>query len=622
MMNDATFFEDVLTDTNLPVSKGSSTPGYTFQSALRATQTDVNAIVVLLRLARILFRLAIFGLWWLLHQITYSDKEERQRANARKFRDMINKLSGVLIKVGQQLSQRPDLISPAYCDELANFLEEVDENISPEDIEAAIKRQTGKSVAEAFAYFDWDAVGRASVSCVYKAVLHSGDEVAVKIRRPRIEKLFAADLQAINWTLHLIEFMTIWRPGMTKNFRLELRALLIEELDFKREARYQELFRRYHNRRKKLKVTAPKIYYEYSGREVMVSEYVHGIRVSQIIKAKDEGNELLLAELKDLGIEPKTLAKRLVRSRYYSFHECPLFHGDPHPANILVQPNNRIIMIDFGACGVFSQRDRNLMWQLNQYYAQEDVAGMVNMVIGIMEPVDPVRGIHQFKRDLIDAWWTGFYGIKSNHAQWWERSSFWLWLRFFQLIRKHQVPIPRNVVRMIRATLLYDTVAARLHPKINVFKEFQKYSKSVARRTRRDIEKCAVRQMMLGPDDWNFLKAQQIADVSNGLLFRLQRFLDDPGFNFMSIAGKVYSAIRAAVRAFLLAAGGAAVTAITIVLLYWTGLVEANAPLNPFKISGSYGVVQVIVLVLFLVIATLLLVYGRRIYLRFGDVDD
>lgn len=622
MMNDATFFEDVLTDTNLPVSKGSPTPGYTFQAALRATQTDVNAIVVLLRLLRILFRLAIFGLWWLLHQITYSDKEERQRANARKFRDTINNLSGVLIKVGQQLSQRPDLISPAYCDELANFLEEVDENISPEDIEAAIKRQTGKSVAEAFAYFDWDAVGRASVACVYKAVLHSGDEVAVKIRRPRIEKLFAADLQAINWTLHLIEFFTIWRPGMTKNFRLELRALLIEELDFKREARYQELFRRYHNRRKKLKVTAPKIYYEYSGREVMVSEYVHGIRVSQIIKAKDEGNELLLAELKDLGIEPKTLAKRLVRSRYYSFHECPLFHGDPHPANILVQPNNRIIMIDFGACGVFSQRDRNLMWQLNQYYAQEDVAGMVNMVIGIMEPVDPVRGIHQFKRDLIDAWWTGFYGIKSNHAQWWERSSFWLWLRFFQLIRKHQVPIPRNVVRMIRATLLYDTVAARLHPKINVFKEFQKYSRSVARRTRRDIEKCAVRQMMLGPDDWNFLKAQQIADVSNGLLFRLQRFLDDPGFNFMSIAGKVYSAIRAAVRAFLLAAGGGALTAITIVLLYWTGLVEANAPLNPFKISGSYGVVQVIVLVLFLVIATLLLVYGRRIYLRFGDVDD
>ncbi len=621
-MNDATFFEDVLTDTNLPVSKGSPTPGYTFQAALRATQTDVNAIVVLLRLLRILFRLAIFGLWWLLHRITYSDKEERQRANARKFRDTINNLSGVLIKVGQQLSQRPDLISPAYCDELANFLEEVDENISPEDIEAAIKRQTGKSVAEAFAYFDWDAVGRASVACVYKAVLHSGDEVAVKIRRPRIEKLFAADLQAINWTLHLIEFFTIWRPGMTKNFRLELRALLIEELDFKREARYQELFRRYHNRRKKLKVTAPKIYYEYSGREVMVSEYVHGIRVSQIIKAKDEGNELLLAELKDLGIEPKTLAKRLVRSRYYSFHECPLFHGDPHPANILVQPNNRIIMIDFGACGVFSQRDRNLMWQLNQYYAQEDVAGMVNMVIGIMEPVDPVRGIHQFKRDLIDAWWTGFYGIKSNHAQWWERSSFWLWLRFFQLIRKHQVPIPRNVVRMIRATLLYDTVAARLHPKINVFKEFQKYSRSVARRTRRDIEKCAVRQMMLGPDDWNFLKAQQIADVSNGLLFRLQRFLDDPGFNFMSIAGKVYSAIRAAVRAFLLAAGGGALTAITIVLLYWTGLVEANAPLNPFKISGSYGVVQVIVLVLFLVIATLLLVYGRRIYLRFGDVDD
>lgn len=621
-MVDATLMEDILSDTSLPVSKGGATTGYTFQEALRSTEVNVNPIVAFIRLLRILFRLAIFGLWWLLHRATHTDKEERERANAHKFKDMINQLSGVLIKVGQQLSQRPDLISPAYCDALAEFLEEVKDEIPREDIEAAIKRQTGKSVDDAFAHFNWDAVGKASVACVYKAVLHSGDEVAVKIRRPRIEKLFAADLKAIDWTLHLIEFLTIWRPGMTKNFRLELRALLTEELDFKKEARYQELFRRYHNRRKKWKVTAPKVYYKYSGREVMVSEYIHGIRVSQILKALDEGNELFLAELSDLGIEPKTIAKRLVRSRYYSFHECPLFHGDPHPANILIQPNNRIIMIDFGACGVFSQRDRNLMWQLNQYYAQEDVANMVNMVIGIMEPVDPVRGIHQFKKDLVDAWWTGFYGIKSNHAEWWERSSFWLWLRFFQLIRKHQVPIPRNVVRMIRATLLYDTVAARLNPKINVFKEFHKYSRGVARRTRRHIEKCAVRQMLLGPDDVNFLKARQVADVSDGLLFRLQRFLDDPGFNFMSIAGKVYSAVRALVRAFLLAGAGAAVTAITIAVLYATGVVRKNAPLNPFKSDGSYTGAQMLILFLFFVVAGLLVVYGRRVYLRFGDVDD
>jgi ubiquinone biosynthesis protein len=621
-MVDATFIEDILSDTSLPVSNGSPTTGYTFQEALRSTEVSVNPIKAFFRLLRILFRLAIFGLWWLLHKVTHRDKEERERANALKFKDMINQLSGVLIKVGQQLSQRPDLVSPAYCDALRDFLEEVKDEIPAEDIEAAIKRQTGKSVDEAFAYFNWDAVGKASVACVYKAVLHSGEEVAVKIRRPRLDKVFAADLKAIDWTLHLIEFLTIWRPGMTKNFRLELRALLTEELDFKKEARYQELFRRYHNRRKKWKVTAPKVYYNYCGREVMVSEYIHGIRVSQILQALDEGNELFLGQLSELGIEPKTIAKRLVRSRYYSFHECPLFHGDPHPANILIQPNNRIVMIDFGACGVFSQRDRNLMWQLNQYYAREDVANMVNMVIGIMEPVDPVRGIHQFKKDLIDAWWTGFYGIKSNHAEWWERSSFWLWLRFFQLIRKHQVPIPRNVVRMIRATLLYDTVAARLNPKINVFKEFHKYSRGVAKRTRRHIEKCAVRQMLLGPDDENFLKAQQVADVSNGLLFRLQRFLDDPGFNFMSIAGKVYSAVRALVRAFLLAGAGAAVTAVTVAILYATGRVRTDARWNPFTSVGSYNAVQMLILVLFLVVAGLLVVYGRRIYLRFGDVDD
>jgi predicted unusual protein kinase regulating ubiquinone biosynthesis (AarF/ABC1/UbiB family) len=435
----------------------------------------------------------------------------------------------------------------------------------------------------------------------------------------------------------LVEFSTIWRPGMTHNFRVELRDLLLEELDFRREARYQELFRRYHKRRKKLNVTAPKVHYKYSGSEVLVSEFVTGIRISDILDAKDRGDEKYLAQLAELGIEPKRLAKHLVRSRYYSFHECPLFHGDPHPANILVQPNNRIIMIDFGACGVFSERDRNLMWQLNQYYVREDVAGMVNMVISIMEPLDPVRGINQFKKDLQDAWWTGFYGIKSHHAEWWERSSFRLWLKYFELIRKHQVPVPRSMVRMIRATLLYDTVAARLYGEINVFKEFEKYSRGVARRARIQIEECAIRQMLLGPDDSNFLKLQQVTNVANGLLFRLQKYLDDPELSFVAIAGKIYSAIRSLVRAVLLALAAAVTGAVAAGLLYLSGRFDPNTSLNPLASRFvlltpakhwhllppySAGAIQLIIIFWFLIAFGLLIVYGRRIYLRFGDVDD
>jgi ubiquinone biosynthesis protein len=531
-------------------------------------------------------------------------------------------LGGVFIKVGQQLSQRPDILPPAYCDELREFLEDVGERIPLPAVEATIKRRTGKTISETFRTFDPDPVGSASVSCVYKASLYTGEEVAVKVRRPGIEKTFSADLKALKWVTHLVEFLTIWRPGMTRNLRVELERLLFEELDFLIEARYQELFRRYLKRRKKLKVTAPKVYYEYSSSELMVSEFITAYKMTDIITALEQNDEAFLANLYRDRIDPKRLAKQLVRSRYYTFHECPLFHGDPHPANILVQPDNQIVMIDFGACGVFSERDRNQMWYLNRYYAKENVAGMVNMVIGIMEPVEPVRGLYAFRKDLTDAWWQGFYGIKSKHAEGWERSSVFLWLKYFQLVREHQIPIGRNVVRMVRATLLYDTVAARLYPDINVFKEFEKYTEDVARRTRRRIEKCGIRQLLRGPDDSNFIKLQQIADVGNGLLYKAQRFLEDPGFSFAAVAGKIYSAIRSFARLSLLVGSLAIIGAIVIgayALSFWKPKLLTDAMSGPL---GQRPFVTAVTVFWLLTAVGMILAYARRVYLRFGDLDD
>jgi ubiquinone biosynthesis protein len=609
-----------------------------FQALLRSTAVKVSKIWVFFRLIRLLFFVGYFWAGVIWHRMTMKDVEARQKIDAKRFRNLLVFLGGVMIKVGQQLSQRPDVLPPAYCDELRTLLDDLPTIISEADVRAAIMRQTRQTVEEVFAEFNFNPVGSASVSCVFRASLPEGDEVAVKIRRPRILEEFTADLDAINWLFFLLEFMTIWRPGTTRHIRYELRDLLLEELDFRREARYQELFRRYHKRRKKLKVTSPKVYYKLSGEEVMVSEFVTGRKVSEIIEALEKEDQDYIAGLRADNINPKTIAKHLVRSRYYSFHECPLFHGDPHPSNILVQPNNKVVMLDFGACGVFSQRDRNLMWQMNHYYSRDDVGGMVNMVLLLMEPIHPIN-IHPFKRDLLDAWWTGFYGIKSNHAQWWERSSLRLWLRFFELIRKYRIPIPRNMVRMIRATLLYDTVAARLYAKINVFKEFERYAQDVARRARRDFLKSATRQLLTGPDDSNFLKFREIMDIGDDVLVRVRRFLDNQDFTFQALAGKVYSAIRAVIRMVLLSGGAGLIAALVAVALYvyhvkyyldpppqtWGELFRAlMTPNIEFSLLPPYrfGSLQVIILIWFVITSGLVLAYGRRIYLRFGDVDD
>ncbi|MFY9622142.1 MAG: AarF/UbiB family protein [Pyrinomonadaceae bacterium] len=606
--------------------------GRTLQAALRSKEVRVNRVWVLIRLLRIALYFGFHYLGTLRHRIEGLTEDERHARDAPKFRKLLETLGGVFIKVGQQMSQRPDILPLAYCEELRHFLDDRDEKIPLSEVAAVIKRRTGKPIAEVFRDFDPDPIGSASVSCVYKAQLLTGECVAVKVRRPGIEKAFAADLKALKWVLHLVEFLTIWRPGMTRNLRIELERLLFEELDFLIEARYQELFREYLKRRKKLKVTAPRVYHQYSCSELMVSEYINhetAYKMTDIVKAIKENDEEYLGNLHRDRIEPKKLAKQLVRSRYYTFHECPLFHGDPHQANIFVRPDNQIVMIDFGACGVFSERDRNQMWHLNRYYASENVAGMVNMVIGIMEPVEPVRGLYQFRKDLTDAWWQGFYGIKSKHAEGWERSSVFLWLTYFQLVRKHQIPIGRNVVRMVRATLLYDTVAAELYPEINVFKEFEKYRDEVARRTRRRIQECAIRQLICGPDDSNYVRFQQLSDIGDNLIYRAQRFLQDPQFSFAAIAGKIYSAIRSFVRLCLLSGGlllsGAVV--VGVYLLVWTSRRPTWWPTFKDAISKVTAdpigwVLLTAAVISFLSALGMVAAYGRRVYLRFGDLDD
>jgi ubiquinone biosynthesis protein len=605
-----------------PSHLGYTRNGRTLQAALKAKEVKVSRLWVIFRLFRIAGYFTYFYLGSLRHRLEGLTKEERDERDGPQFRKLLETLGGVFIKVGQQLSQRPDILPPAYCDELRDFLEDIGDQIPLSEVEATIKRRTGNTIAETFSYFDPEPIGSASVSCVYRACLNTGEEVAVKVRRPGIEKTFTADLKALKWVLHLIEFLTIWRPDMTRNLRVELQRLLFEELDFLLEARYQEIFRIYLKRQKKLKVTAPKVYYKYSSSELMVSEFIRAYKMTDIIKAVEEKDEEFLANLGRDRIDPKKLAKQLVRSRFYSFHECPLFHGDPHPANILVRPDNRIVMIDFGACGVFSERDRNQMWHLNRYYASENVAGMVNMVIGIMEPIEPARGLYQFRKDLTDEWWKGFYGVKSRHAEGWERSSVFLWLTYFQLVRKHKIPIGRNVVRMVRATLLYDTVASRLYPKINVFTEFEKYRDDFARRTRRQIEQCAIRQLIRGPDDSNFVRFKQLSEIGDGIIYRAQRFLEDPQFSFAAVAGKIYSAIRSFVRLSLLC-GGLLISSAVMVGIYLL-ITKPNLIQSVVEAIRKPGWWFLITVAVFWFVSSGVMVaaYGRRVYLRFGDLDD
>lgn len=554
------------------------------------------------------------------------------KRRAARLRQTFQRLGGTFIKVGQQMSIRTDVFHPITCQELENLQDDA-EPIPEDHVREVIRLQTGGPVEASFTAFDFAAYGKASIACVYKAELPSGDVVAVKIKRPDIDRHFKTDLTALSWVLRMAEFLTILRPRISESFRTELQEMLSEELDFHLEVRYQELFRRYFKKRKKLNTTAPKLHYELCGPDMIVSEFVTGIWMNDLMRGVESGDPRFLDDLHAQDIDPEQIAKQLVRAGHYGFFECPFFHGDPHPGNICIQPGNRIVLVDFGACGVFAERERHQLAQMHAYHAQENVGGMVQCVINLMEPLPPID-IDELRRRLENAWWKGFYGIKSKHAEWQERTSFRLWTALFREVQRFKIPLPLNVLRMIRATLLYDSVAARIYPGINVFKEYRKYYHDYAKRVQREMQCSFLRQLWYGPDPEYYVTVRRVWNVANVALRWAQILLQKPVPDFVALVSKGYEMFMIAVKWFFL--DSAITTAATVAgialkideirhadpeatLWYYPGklinelIQDIRTPgLTPFEF-------------LFIVWAGLMIVvtlkYGRQMWFRLRDRD-
>lgn len=487
---------------------------------------------------RFLRWLAAAFLWYLARlfdKLLRRDTPERQAVRLRR---ILERMGGAGIKIGQQVSLRTDILPYAYAIELTRLLDK----LPPFPVEYAIKRielQTGKKLDELFTAFDPNPIGSASIACVYQAVLKSGEKVAIKVRRPDIGGNIVADCEALSWLLSGMETLTLIRPGLSRNFLFEFREMLTAELDFVQEARYAELFRR--RSKKYLRyVTAPRVFFEYSGYDVLFTEFVSGIGMNEMIAAVEQKDWKTLCYLRELNIVPEVVAKRLIRAHHFNLFENILFHADPHPANVLVAPNNKLIFIDFGSCGSFTTRELHLWRKFIEYEQREDVGRMAQCALAILEPL-PAIDIDEVTKKLESAYWQDLYALKSKHTKWYERTSARTWISLLRLAREYEVTLNFNTLRIIRATLLYDTVAARLYNNLDTFREHRRYNKSAAKRARERVRKGFFTRLTGGLKPTDYQRIEQLIDMGDRLMYLTQRFLDTSPYRYtMLIEKSVY----------------------------------------------------------------------------------
>jgi ubiquinone biosynthesis protein len=463
------------------------------------------------------------------------DSESRR---AIRLRRTFEKVGGTFIKFGQQMAMRIDLLPWAYTVELSKMLD----RIPPFPVEEAIdifERTTGQRWQDVFSVFDPEPIGSASVACVYQAILKNGDKVAVKVRRPGIGELFKADFKAFDWLLDLAEFFTLFRPGYTQNFRSEFQNTLMEELDFVQEARFQDMFRRSARKTGKRFFTAPKLYFEYCNAEVIVQAFTSGIWMWELMAGVEQKNSQALARMRELNIDPKKVSERLLWVNYWGMQENLIFHADPHPANVIVRRNSKLTFIDFGSCGSFNREQRAGLEMTAVASGQNDAEGMARGTLKLFEPLPPldIKALFQEAEAEYNRVLTVFKS-KQEHTEWWERTSVRQWMSFFKFSRDNNIPVTIHTLRMIRATLLYDTIAVRISKEVDRFEEYLKFRKFREKQAKKRVVRKINKQVRKGIDDTVFLRLEEVTKTGEKLMYRTQNLLGSPIFNFSSLVGK------------------------------------------------------------------------------------
>jgi len=406
--------------------------------------------------------------------------------DAVHLRETLEKLGPSAIKIGQQLSIRTDLIPKEYSDELMRLLD----NVPPFPTEVArqlIERELRRPLNAIFRRFNDKPIGSASIACVYKAQLHTGEIVAVKVRRPEVVRVLVSDLAVVSLLFDLAEQMRLVRPGKSRPVVDEFRRMLLDELNFLVEARQTELFRQDAAKNNKY-VTAPEVYRSYSSSGVLVTEFIEGTFLRQILDAIERKDETFLKSLESQGLSRQLMARRLMNVFYWELFENSFFHADPHPSNVVLQPDGKVVLIDFGATGTITAKYRKDLMQFVRSLANGDIDGMVRNMINSLKPLPPLN-LEAYTNEMYHAMREYLFTSRSKFSSWQERSSGRAMAALTEISRKYKIPMRADVLRYMRASFQFDSIVYRVNPDLDSRKEFRRYMRQRANRLRKQTNR-------------------------------------------------------------------------------------------------------------------------------------
>jgi predicted unusual protein kinase regulating ubiquinone biosynthesis (AarF/ABC1/UbiB family) len=282
--------------------------------------------------------------WYRFRKRSDIEKEELWGRIGIQFRQTLFELEGLLIKVGQFLSIRADVLPNGFIKQIEDLVDQVPP--SPwEDIKKVLEREWNGRIEDKLVSIEPKVVASASIGEVYRGILQDGTKVAVKVQRPTIQSIVGTDFRSLSIVIWFVHHFAPVPKGFI-NFKLlykELKQVIERELDFKKEMETANHFRQRFQSTEGLKI--PKMYEELCTSHVLVMEWVDAVRITD--------TDFLDQHHIDRG----GLAQALFRVFIPQWLEAGIFHADPHAGNVLVKLDGTLVLLDFGMVGEISKKD-------------------------------------------------------------------------------------------------------------------------------------------------------------------------------------------------------------------------------------------------------------------------
>lgn len=375
-----------------------------------------------------------------------------------KLRHTLQSLGPTFIKLGQIAGSRRDLVPKEIAQELEKLQDEV-EPFSYQSVKEVFLEEIGAIPEEIFASFDKDPTATASIGQVHIAELETGEKVAIKVQRPEIEKNVYTDLEILKDIANVMDEKIAWaRAYHIKDMIDELAESLHNELNYFTEGRNGErIGEQFHD---DPVIHIPEIYWDYTTRRILTMECVDGIKVSHIDK------------IDEAGLDKKLIAERIADAMFEQVLDYGFFHGDPHPGNIFILPDNEISFIDFGMVGELSEELKinfaALLLNVKEQNAKKMIKTFYKM--DLMDNVTDTTGLHRELDKLLRK----YYDVSFR-----EINLGGIILEIFNIAYRFQVDIPKDISIIGKAILTMEEIIKMLDPNFSIMQAVEPYGERI-----------------------------------------------------------------------------------------------------------------------------------------------